>query len=344
VPPRLTVETEIYASHHQFYVADPDGEQTAELWDGGGLERHLGVAEGCVAVGTVGACDVPVRIELWDEEAPLDLDDWDHVVEATLEVRLGKVALGWVGGQAELEPLDVPPGTYRLRSSAAGLDGADEMDGGDSYRVQLWLAPSGEPEVIKWWTPWDPSGIVAAPTTTECGRLLVGAEAEDRRREMSWLASRGSAHLFRDHDGTYWEHSNLRDTRGTPQLEELSAEEAASRYGSPERWAPPFPLAPGLGTMLRSILQTLRYRRGWRPTSDAEEKVVDGKRVYLGGQAIARTYTVRWVASVGGDNLHIDDEGVYWEWRNEDAASGNSQLREVTASEARAKYGIDAEN
>lgn len=66
MPPKLTVETEVYASHHQFYVLDPDGEQLADLWDGAALERHLGVAEGIIAVGTVGYCDVPVRIEVWD--------------------------------------------------------------------------------------------------------------------------------------------------------------------------------------------------------------------------------------------------------------------------------------
>jgi hypothetical protein len=191
--------------------------------------------------------------------------------------------------------------------------------------------------------PWDPSGIVAQPTTTG-GRLVLGAEAEDRRRELSWLASRGSAHLFRDVDGTYWEHSSLRDTRGTPQLEELSAEEAASRYGPPERWTQPSPLASGMGTMLRSLLQAFRYRRGWRPVSEPEETIVEGRRMYLGGQAITRTYAMRWVSSVGGDNLHVDEDGTYWEWRNEGAASGNSQLRELTAAEARAKYGIDAED
>ena len=339
MPPKLTVETEVYASHHQFYVLDPDGEQLADLWDGAALERHLGVAEGIIAVGTVGYCDVPVRIEVWDEEPPLDLEGWDHVVDATLEARSGRVGLAWVEGLAALEPLHVVPGTYRLRCSAAGLDEADEMDGGDRYRVQLWIAPAREPEVRRWWAPWDPAGTVARPTTA-AGRLIVGAAADDRRSEMSWLASRGSAHLFRDLDGVYWEHSNLHDARGTPQLEELSAEEAASRYGSPETWTSHL-ATPGLGTLVRNVVQTKRYQRGRRPVPDPEETVVDVKRVLRGGSAITRTYAMRWLASERGDNLHVDDDGVYWEWRNSDVASGRSQLRELTPTEAREKYGVD---
>jgi hypothetical protein len=236
VPPTLVADTEIYASHMQFYVAAADGEQRTDIvWDGGGLERHLGVAEGVIAVGTVGYCDVPVVVEVWDEHAPLDLDGWDHVVEASLEVSSGRVVLGGVEGPADLAPLDVAPGTYRVRSSAAGLDDADELDGGDRYRIQLWPADAAEPEVVKWWSPWRPAQ--EARRTTATGRVFVGAEAHERRVRMEWLASRGYEHLFRDDEGTLWEHSTLPDASGTPQLEELTHVEAELRYGPATTWS-----------------------------------------------------------------------------------------------------------
>jgi hypothetical protein len=264
MPAQRVVDAEVYASHSQFYVADPTAEARTDLvWDGAALERRLGAVDGLVAVGTVGYCFLPVRIELWDAEPPHDLGDWDHLVEASLDVGSGRIVLAGAEGEADLDPIEVERGTYRLRSSATGLDGADEMDGGDRYRVQLWPAPAAEPTVLKWWPPWDPAGV--APRPTASGRLLVGAEAEDHRRGMSWLASRGSAHLFRDDDGLLWEHSNLPDASATPQLEELTDTEARSRYGDPESWAPPMPKVPGGGTLLRNILQTLRYQRGWRP-------------------------------------------------------------------------------
>ena len=258
------MDTEIYASHHQFFVADPSGRQRTDLvWDGGGLERHLGVVDDLVAIGTVGYCDVPVRIEVWDEEPPHDLDDWDHVVDATVEVRSGRLALGWVEGPADLEPLAVAPGTNRLRSSAAGLDDADEMDGGDRYRIQVWPAPAAEPEVKKWWAPWSPTS--ESRRTAPSGRILVGAEAHDRRVQMEWLASRGHEHLFRDDEGTLWEHSTLPDPSGTPQLEELVETEAEHRYGPCTMWGPPPMVRPSTAQTLKNLWQTWRYSRGWRP-------------------------------------------------------------------------------
>lgn len=183
--PARAVETEVYASHRQFYLVDPEAKSRADLvWDGQGLERHLGVSEGIVAVGTIGYCDVPVRLELWEAEPPADLDDWDHVVDASLELRSGRLGLGWVEGPAELKPLEVLPGVYRLRSSAAGLDGADEMDGGDRYRIQLWPSPSAEPAVLRWWPPWDPAAAQARRTTT-AGRVLLGADSHEARLRMS---------------------------------------------------------------------------------------------------------------------------------------------------------------
>ena len=100
-------------------------------------------------------------------------------------------------------------------------------------------------------------------------RILVGAEAEDRRRSLTWLASRGEAHLFREDDGTLWEHSNLHDASGTPQLEELGTVEAEARYGPADAWGPPSLERPTAARMLRNVWRTWRYSRGRRSPPDA---------------------------------------------------------------------------
>ena len=266
MPPRLSVETEIYASHHQFYVVDAESEYRTDLvWDGQGLERHLGVSDGIVAVGTIGYTFLPVSVEVWDEVPALDLETWDHVGEASLDVRSGRLGLHGVEGPSDLAPLAVTAGWYRVRASTAGLDGADEMDGGDRFRVQLWPAAPADPEVLRWWPEWDPREAIARRTTETAGRLIVGAEAHDRRMGMEWLASRGYEHLFRDADGTLWEHSNLPAGSGTPQLEELDRAEAVRRYGATESWGPPPMVRPATGQVLKSIWQAWRYSRGRRP-------------------------------------------------------------------------------
>ena len=334
------LEAEVYASHCQFYVADPDVEPRTDLvWDGPSLERRLGAVDGLVAVGTVGYTFLPVRIELWAREPSLDLEAWDHIVDASVETRSGRLALASVEGPVEGAELAVGPGWYRFRSSAGELHGATETDGGDRYRVQLWRDAPREPEVLKWWPPWDPTAV--EPRRTTDGTLLVGAAAEDARVRMTWLAARGQAHLFRDAEGILWEHSNLPDASGTPQLEELTAEEAESRYGARAGWVRAVAGRPSTGTMLQNVLQTLRYRRGRRPQPEPEEIVVDGLRVLLGGAAITRTGAMQWVDSKGGDNLYVDADGAYWEWRNADAATGEPKLRELGRDTAAEKYGLD---
>jgi hypothetical protein len=338
--PAQVVETELYADHSQFYLVDPSIEWRADLvWDGPGLERHVGVTDGFVAVGTVGHCEVPVRVEVWDAEPPADFDDWDHVVDVSVEVLSGRLELGEVGGSAELGPVHVEPGSYRVRSSAAGLAEADEVEGGDRYRLQLWPAPPGEAAVRKWWPAWDPSGVVAQPTS-EGGRTLLGAEAHEARIRMRWLASRGVAHLFRDDDGTLWEHSTLENASGLAQLEELDEVEAERRYGSAESWSSGTLDVPGFEDVLRNIADTLRYASGWRPDPDPPEAVLeDGRRVYVGNTAANRLFAMRWVASAGGDNLHVDEEGAFWELRRRGGPREKQRLVELSRAEAEAKYG-----
>jgi hypothetical protein len=215
-------------------------------------------------VGTIGYTFLPVVLELWDDEPPLDVDVWDHVVEASLDVSSGRLGLHDIGGAGEDDDtIEVAPGTYRVRASAAGLHEATELDGGDRYRIQLWPSEMGEPVVVRWWGPWDPSTAVARPTAAGA-RVLVGAEAHDARVRMSWLASHGTEHLFRDDQGALWEHSTLADASGTPQLEELGEDEAVRRYGPKDGWGAGLS-APSAAGMLRNIAQTLRHHRGRRP-------------------------------------------------------------------------------
>ena len=45
----------VYASHYQFWLEDdrePREWDASTVWDGAGLERHLGVDRGAIAVGT----------------------------------------------------------------------------------------------------------------------------------------------------------------------------------------------------------------------------------------------------------------------------------------------------
>ena len=65
---------------------------------------------------------VPLRVEGWGGRPPLDLDGWDQVVEFSLPVPVGKLALA-SGGIDEVT-VGIAPGAYRARWSGRNLSAA----------------------------------------------------------------------------------------------------------------------------------------------------------------------------------------------------------------------------
>ena len=101
----------------------------------------------------------PLVLETVDVEPPLDLEEWDHVVEFALQLPSGRLLLEGSGGSGELE-IEIPPGDYRARWSGRGFPPAGEYVPGesspDSYRLQLWSAPADEtPQELKRWPGYD---------------------------------------------------------------------------------------------------------------------------------------------------------------------------------------------
>jgi len=101
----------------------------------------------------------PLVFETADSEPPLDLDEWEHVVEFALEVPTGRLLLEGSGGSGQLE-LELPPGAYRARWSGSGFPPVGEYVPGesspDSYRLQLWAGRADEPpRELKRWPGYD---------------------------------------------------------------------------------------------------------------------------------------------------------------------------------------------
>jgi hypothetical protein len=101
----------------------------------------------------------PLLLETVDAEPVLDLEEWDHVVEFALQLPGGRLLLEGSGGSGELE-IEIPAGAYRARWSGRGFPPVGEYVPGesspDSYRLQLWSAPAGEPpRELKRWPGYD---------------------------------------------------------------------------------------------------------------------------------------------------------------------------------------------
>ena len=71
-----------------------------------------------------------------------ELADWDHVVEASLEVTSGRVLVMSPAGPASA-PIAVPPGWWRVRAHRSVFSEEHE-----AARVVLWPAPDAPTRVL----------------------------------------------------------------------------------------------------------------------------------------------------------------------------------------------------
>jgi len=143
----------LFADFFQFYIQDeavPD--DLSEAWTEEATDRMLATAFGTIGIGTVRNMDVPVSLQILDRQPDDDSSQWDHVVEASLDVVSGRIVIsGCTDYLPDAEGIDLPLGTYQVRVSYGGLDtlSANGLEGDDHYRVQLWPATSIEVRVVK---------------------------------------------------------------------------------------------------------------------------------------------------------------------------------------------------
>jgi len=144
---------ELFADYHQFYLQDEqvDGD-LSDSWTEQATKDLLAVAPGTIGVGTVRDMDVPVIVEVHDDEPVDDLSLWDHVTECSIEVTSGKIV---VAGCTDYFPdaarIEMLLGIYQARIcyGALGSLSDDGLEGDDNYKVALWLGRKVEPKVIK---------------------------------------------------------------------------------------------------------------------------------------------------------------------------------------------------
>jgi hypothetical protein len=142
----------VYADYYQFYLGDSTfaaDSRCARLLEPGsfGARARRGAAR---AYRRGDGVDDYVQVTV--ELASVSPDDsgaqWDRVVEASLEVPSGPLAIdGCTNYRPESSPhIEVAPGTYRVRVLYAAQDSLEH----DWYRFVLWpRAPYAAPSVIQ---------------------------------------------------------------------------------------------------------------------------------------------------------------------------------------------------
>lgn len=143
---KRSLELSLFADYFQFYIQDEGvAGDLSQSWNQEATDRLLAIAPGTIGVGTVRNMDVPVTIEVHDREPDDDSLEWDHVVEAALDVASGRIVVaGCTDYFPDARRIDVPLGSYHVRVSYGALDtpSQDGLSGADHYRVQLWPGAS----------------------------------------------------------------------------------------------------------------------------------------------------------------------------------------------------------
>ena len=146
---------EIFADYHQFYLWDPENDPDPVLdYTDEDVVRRIKAAPHIVVIQPERNMTVPVELEITDRAPDLDLDRWDHVAEASLDLPSGKLEIHeCTTGSVDILP--VSPGTYRIRAYFGGLGtlSADALEGDDHYRLVMWPAPSADIAILKQYAP-----------------------------------------------------------------------------------------------------------------------------------------------------------------------------------------------
>jgi hypothetical protein len=139
---------------HDFQVAMDYG-QFVIMAGGDDIERQAEAltlafdADGIAQLGTLVVVltpnqwnfELPLRLEVWDEEPASDLDEWQHALEVHIDVVDG---LWWESPTTEGQDLPVPPGAYHVLITGRGFTAFDQPEpdtATDHWRLRLWPSP-----------------------------------------------------------------------------------------------------------------------------------------------------------------------------------------------------------
>jgi hypothetical protein len=150
--PRHRCRLEIFADYFQFYLWDSDTRQAPESWTDNNVQNRMHVAPGVVVVCPIRNMTVSVEISIWDAEPNAVLADWQHVVEAPLELERDNLEVYECCGQLKAQ-FTMPRGKYIVRGLFRGLDklSEDHLEGDDFYEVQVWPGELSSLRLLKKW-------------------------------------------------------------------------------------------------------------------------------------------------------------------------------------------------
>ena len=164
----------IFADYNHFNVFEQGSdEDLAKPWTPVAVEDRVAGGRTFLGIGTEHRDNVTVDVEILSRVPPDDFDSYDHVSEASLETRTGRLTCaGPTSSEAPERSFVVEPGSWQVRVSHSGLAGPDER-----IRIQLWPGPPVPVRVVKRWQPTPPGKTERQPDGPITNRFQASARA-----------------------------------------------------------------------------------------------------------------------------------------------------------------------
>jgi hypothetical protein len=157
-----TTELTLFADYFQIHVSDAESDgDLSDAWTDRAVADHLAVARHALGIGTVVNVNVSVTVVVLPQEPSDDSSEFDHVVEAGLDVPSGRLmVLGCTDYAPDAATFEVAPGWNRVRVSRSNLaraaqadvDSDESPETTEKIRIQVWAAPESPATITKRWS------------------------------------------------------------------------------------------------------------------------------------------------------------------------------------------------
>jgi hypothetical protein len=116
-------ELDLFADYYQFYLQDEQADgDLSDSWTEQATTDLFALTLGTIGIGTVSNSDVPATVEVHNSEPEHDFDEWDRIIECSIDVPSGRIV---VAGCTDYFPdaarISVEPGVYQARVFMANL-------------------------------------------------------------------------------------------------------------------------------------------------------------------------------------------------------------------------------
>ncbi len=150
-------QLEIFADYFQIWLEDKEtlrGRKFEPKFIDQHLSDRVWVCPQMIVMFTARNATVPVVLEIGNTTPDdQDLTNWDHVVEASIEVVSSALTIAGLNDTIELIHHGYLNTTYRVRMYHANLDklSEDGLDGDDHYQIVIWPDAYKDVVVLKRW-------------------------------------------------------------------------------------------------------------------------------------------------------------------------------------------------